>query len=159
MALALVIQFEYRVLDIHLVWAALLGWYVCFGAGPISLDRAVSRGLADSALPLVADVVKGGSLVRSTGHLCSRSRSGSGFAQRWWVASTTPWLRGADLRLLPPTLAVVAAGLLAFGLGTRIVAVVLAVLLVGHMGQAGERRQGSRQPWSRACSRCAEAGA
>nr|MCU0972382.1 FAD-dependent oxidoreductase [Burkholderiales bacterium] len=138
MALALVIQFEYRVLDIHLVWAALLGWYVCFGAGPISLDRAVSRGLADSAFPLGAAVVKGGSLVTQHGAPLFQ------VALRLWLcaalvgASTTPWLPVQTLGVLPPTLAGIAAALLAFGLGTRIVAIVLAVLLMGRMGQAGD---------------------
>ena len=50
-ALALVIQFEYRALDTHLFWAALLGWSVVRGAGPFSLDRLFSPGLAQSALP------------------------------------------------------------------------------------------------------------
>ena len=58
LALALVIQFNYQALDIHLLWAALLGWYVVRGAGVISLDRMLAPGLADSALPLAAPVVK-----------------------------------------------------------------------------------------------------
>src|SRR6266436_2195221 len=38
--------------DEHLFWAALFGWYVMLGAGPLSLDHVLSRGLADSPLPL-----------------------------------------------------------------------------------------------------------
>lgn len=53
LALSLVIQFEYRALDQHLYWAALFGWYVVMGAGPISLDRLLGPGLAASALPPV----------------------------------------------------------------------------------------------------------
>ena len=37
--LSLVIQFNYLAFDAHLFWAALFGWYVIRGAGPISLDR------------------------------------------------------------------------------------------------------------------------
>jgi NADH dehydrogenase FAD-containing subunit/uncharacterized membrane protein YphA (DoxX/SURF4 family) len=139
LALALVIQFEYRALDVHLLWMALLGWYVCFGAGPISFDRAVSRGLADSALPFGAALVKGASL--------ATLRVGPVFqlALRLWVAaSVVAWagvqhaVAAQTFAVLSPTLAGVVAVLLAFGLGTRIAAIVLAALLVGHMGQAGD---------------------
>jgi NADH dehydrogenase/putative oxidoreductase len=52
--LSLVIQFNYLAFDAQLFWAALFGWYVIRGAGPISLDRSLARGLADNALPLAA---------------------------------------------------------------------------------------------------------
>jgi NADH dehydrogenase/putative oxidoreductase len=57
LALACVIQFNYRELDVHLFWIALFGWYVVRGAGPLSLDRMLARGLADSALPFAAPVL------------------------------------------------------------------------------------------------------
>src|SRR5512143_652408 len=37
--LSLVIQFNYKVLDINLFWAALLFWFAVRGAGALSLDR------------------------------------------------------------------------------------------------------------------------
>ncbi|ERJ39868.1 NADH dehydrogenase [Burkholderia sp. AU4i] len=49
--LSLVIQFAYVALPENLYWAALFGWYLVIGAGPISLDRLLSRGVQDSALP------------------------------------------------------------------------------------------------------------
>ncbi|WP_080484093.1 FAD-dependent oxidoreductase [Burkholderia cenocepacia] len=49
--LSLVIQFVYVALPENLYWAALFGWYLVIGAGPISLDRLLSRGVQDSALP------------------------------------------------------------------------------------------------------------
>jgi putative oxidoreductase len=52
--LSLVIQFNYVALEVNLFWALLFGWYVARGAGPLSIDHALSRGLADSALPLGA---------------------------------------------------------------------------------------------------------
>lgn len=49
--LSLVIQFAYVALPENLYWAALFGWYLVIGAGPVSLDRLLSRGVQDSALP------------------------------------------------------------------------------------------------------------
>src|SRR5271155_1809545 len=37
--------------DEHLFWAALFGWYVMQGAGPLSLDRILGKGLGLSPLP------------------------------------------------------------------------------------------------------------
>jgi hypothetical protein len=52
-----VIQLNYVALDTNLFWAALFGWYVARGAGSLSLDHALSRGLADSALPLAKTII------------------------------------------------------------------------------------------------------
>ncbi|WP_295639848.1 NAD(P)/FAD-dependent oxidoreductase [Novosphingobium sp.] len=41
-----------------LVLLALLGWYALRGAGAVSIDRAIARGLGDSALPLAAPVTR-----------------------------------------------------------------------------------------------------
>ena len=49
--LSLVIQFAYVALPENLYWVALFGWYLVIGAGPISLDQLLSRGVQDSALP------------------------------------------------------------------------------------------------------------
>ena len=49
--LSLVIHFEYQQFNSQVYWAVLLGWYVIMGAGPLSLDRQIGRGLVDSALP------------------------------------------------------------------------------------------------------------
>jgi NADH dehydrogenase FAD-containing subunit/uncharacterized membrane protein YphA (DoxX/SURF4 family) len=51
LALSLAAQFSYGMADTHLLWAALFAWYLVFGAAPISIDAAISRGLRDSALP------------------------------------------------------------------------------------------------------------
>ncbi|MGR9107200.1 MAG: NAD(P)/FAD-dependent oxidoreductase [Gammaproteobacteria bacterium] len=58
LALALVIQFNYQALDIHLIWAAMLGWFVVRGAGSVSLDRMLAAGLADSAVPFASSLSK-----------------------------------------------------------------------------------------------------
>ncbi|PWC40433.1 hypothetical protein TSO221_25500 [Azospirillum sp. TSO22-1] len=51
LALALVTYSVYLPLDQHLFQAVLLAWYVAMGAGPLSLDRRLARGLPGSALP------------------------------------------------------------------------------------------------------------
>ena len=94
MGLAVVIQLEYRALDVHLFWTAMFAWYAVFGVGPLSLDRMIARGLADSALPFGAAVVNGASLV--TRHV------GPAFqlALRIWLAAAlvgwaSEWLAAA----------------------------------------------------------------
>jgi len=54
--LSLVIHIEYQPFNSQVYWAVLLGWYVINGAGPLSLDRQVGRGLADSALPFAGAI-------------------------------------------------------------------------------------------------------
>ncbi|HQR52923.1 MAG TPA: NAD(P)/FAD-dependent oxidoreductase, partial [Burkholderiales bacterium] len=137
LALALVIQLEYRALDVHLLWVALLGWYVCFGAGAVSLDRAVSRGLSDSALPFATEMVNGAAgVTRSAGPIFQ-------LALRLWMgASVVGWGGGAvaaqTFDVFRPGLPGLVAMLLALGLGTRVVALALGALLLGHMGAPGD---------------------
>jgi NADH dehydrogenase/putative oxidoreductase len=54
--LSLVIQFSYQALDQHLFWAILLAWCVVKGAGPVSLDALIGRGIAATALPLAGTI-------------------------------------------------------------------------------------------------------
>jgi uncharacterized membrane protein YphA (DoxX/SURF4 family) len=49
--LSLVIQFSYQALEQHLFWAILFGWFVVKGAGPISLDALIGRGIVATAVP------------------------------------------------------------------------------------------------------------
>jgi NADH dehydrogenase/putative oxidoreductase len=58
LALALVIQFEYQALPEHLYWAVIFGWYLVMGAGALSLDRFLVRGLGASAVPLAQGFVR-----------------------------------------------------------------------------------------------------
>src|ERR1700720_179288 len=57
LALALVAQFAYLPFDNQLFWTALFGWFAVCGAGPISVDSMLRRGLADSALPVIPHIV------------------------------------------------------------------------------------------------------
>ena len=63
--LSLVIQFAYKPFDSQLFWAALFGWYAIVGAGPVSIDGLLRRGLADSALPLLPRILKLSAWVRN----------------------------------------------------------------------------------------------
>ena len=64
--LAAVIQFNYLALNAHLYWVVLLGWFVVRGAGELSLDQLLSRGLADSALPFAGLLVRGAGVFTTT---------------------------------------------------------------------------------------------
>ena len=150
-ALALVIQFSYQTLDTHLFWVALLFWFVVRGAGALSLDRLLARGLARTALPFAA----------ATFRLCTG-------ATRWlaplytlvlrlWLAFAIPgalaiaWSNdsaGDVVSLLPvisaatfaAPLTLVCATLLALGCATRPAALllILAISAVRMMGPGVE---------------------
>src|SRR6266567_3755711 len=65
LVLSLVIQFSYQPFDGQLFWIALFGWYAVAGAGPMSLDQLLRRGLADSALPWVPRIIRASEAVRA----------------------------------------------------------------------------------------------
>ena len=60
--------------DEHLYWAALFGWYVVQGAGPLSLDHVLGKGLAHSPLPLAGPAMAALRWVsrKSARSICSR---------------------------------------------------------------------------------------
>jgi len=124
LVLTLVIQFEYRALDQNLYWAALFGWYVIMGAGPISLDRLLASGLAASALPLVKPLGQLYAVI--TRYLGPVYQLGL----RLWLASLwfVPVLIGRSF--LEAVLGFVSP-LLALGLATRLAAIGAALALLG----------------------------
>jgi NADH dehydrogenase/putative oxidoreductase len=134
--LTAVIQAEYLALDSQLFWIALFGWYAVAGAGPLSVDQLLRRGLERSALPLVPWFVRASglsdrfvapvylSLVRlwlaaTLVLVAAGSSSGAG------VASV--WLPFGTLALVPGAVGLAAGGLLLAGLATRLVAALLLV--------------------------------
>jgi NADH dehydrogenase/putative oxidoreductase len=52
--LTIAISLAYKPLDSQLYWAAIFGWYVVSGAGPLSLDALLARGLSESAVPWIS---------------------------------------------------------------------------------------------------------
>jgi NADH dehydrogenase/putative oxidoreductase len=93
LVLSVVIQVEYRALDLHLFWIAWCGWLVLRGAGSLSIDRLLARGLADSALPLAAPLARGFAALTAQGVPAYL------LALRLWGAGT---IVGAAAGALPP---------------------------------------------------------
>ncbi len=140
--LSLVIQFEYRQLNEHLYWAALFGWYIVMGAGPISLDRLLTPGSSASALPLVRPLSRLYSgLTRYLGPIYQL------FIRVWLSALLfAPVVAG---RWILDWLLGFASPFLALGLATRLVALLTLLGLLG-MGLMGmDELQGvDRLYWS-----------
>jgi NADH dehydrogenase FAD-containing subunit/uncharacterized membrane protein YphA (DoxX/SURF4 family) len=55
--LSLITQLRHTPFDTQLFWIALTGWFAIYGAGPISVDNLLRRGLNDSALPLIPQII------------------------------------------------------------------------------------------------------
>jgi putative oxidoreductase len=94
--LSMVIQLNYLPFDNQLFWAVLLGWFAIQGAGPISLDNLLRRGLADSALPLAPHIVHASEWVRA--HVTPIYLS----LVRIWMACTLLRVAAPDSGLLLP---------------------------------------------------------
>ncbi len=138
LALTLVIQVNYVPLESQLFWAALFGWYALFGAGPLSIDNLLRRGLARTALPLVPWFVRVSAAVRRAAApvYLSLVRAWLAAALLLVAAGFSPavkplasWLPLQTLALVPWTLASLCGGLLLVGLGTRYVATLLLLSL------------------------------
>jgi putative oxidoreductase len=137
LALTLVIQFSYQSFDAQLLWAALLGWLLVRGAGALSLDRLFVRGLADSALPGAAALVRGAAAFTRYGEpvyllllrlwlavaLVAVSTGGGEGLGSFFILKTLVPFAGA--------LAVVVALFLAAGLALRPVAIALILIVLG----------------------------
>ncbi len=135
--LALVIQFNYQALDTHLLWAALLIGYAVRGAGPLSLDRLLAPGLADSALPLAGPAVRVAERITRTGSpvywLLLRLWLAAGILVAGGFAGTmtVPWLPLATLAPLAGATGMMVAALLLAGLALRPVVLAVIVLYLG----------------------------
>ncbi len=139
--LVLAVQIHYVPLDINLYSAVLFGWLVVCGAGPLSIDHILAGGLEDSALPFAATLTK---LARAITRYLKPYYQ---LLVRLWLAlallavsAETP-ISGALKSLIPehslshfapaPTLALVGALLIAFGLLTRAAALTLIAIVAG----------------------------
>jgi NADH dehydrogenase/putative oxidoreductase len=133
LALVVVIQLNYLPLDFNLLQAALLAWFVVHGAGALSLDRMLSRGLAESALPLAAPVLS--SLAQFTRvvapiyELLIRAWTAAAIILAGTAigvsADVRLWLPVASARDFVSGATVVLAVLIAVGSGTRLAALTL----------------------------------
>ena len=123
--------------DEHLFWAALFGWYVVQGAGPLSLDRVLDKGLGQSPLPLA------GLVMAALGWVNREAGPVYVLGVRLWLAAALilpmpmhVMLPTMGSGMLPRPLAAVGATLLALGLVTPVVAVGL-LAAVSSMEMAG----------------------
>jgi len=142
--LSLVIQFAYKPFDGQLFWAALFGWYAIVGAGPLSLDGLMRRGLADSALPLIPRIVRVSERIRV--------HAGPVYVSilRIWLAAALlvaashvmlpdsgrlatlgSWLPLEMASRIPAGIALTGGLLLLLGLGTRYLAAIMTLALIG----------------------------
>jgi putative oxidoreductase len=137
--LSLVIQFSYQSFDSQLFWACLFGWYAVQGAGPLSLDRVLRRGLAESAIPLAARIVRASAAVRvriAPVYLSAMRiwlgtallLSGAGTFAGGSGAALAHWLPLETMGHNPARLALYAGLCMLVGFGTRYVAIGLMVL-------------------------------
>jgi len=145
LALSLVMPADVRPHDSYLLQAALFAWYVIEGAGPLSLDRLLAKGLAASPLPLATRAVAAGLWVEDVIGPAWR------LALRVWLAvSLIAPAVGAALpagafltataAMVPPPLALAAGVLLGLGLATPLTALALisaatgmAMMAPGHV--------------------------
>jgi NADH dehydrogenase/putative oxidoreductase len=143
LVLSLVIQFEYHALDAHLFWAALFVWYLVRGAGPLSLDAMLARGLAATPLPIVPALFRlagaiswhGGPLLQLALRLWLATALAVGVAMLTPDAAVRAWLPVDSAAHFPFPVAAAGALLLALGIATRASAVglMVALLAVGMM--------------------------
>jgi putative oxidoreductase len=144
LGLSLVIRLGGEPFDSQLFWVALFGWYVVIGAGPISIDRLLRRGLLNSALPAVPRIIRASEWTRANlGPLYIS-------ALRIWIAlalvasgSPTPVWKFASVSIsswlpldvaarVPEGFGLFLGILLLIGLGTRYVAIAINLALFAN---------------------------
>ncbi|HZC17662.1 MAG TPA: FAD-dependent oxidoreductase [Caulobacteraceae bacterium] len=131
--LALVIQVNYQTLDTNLYWAAILFSYVVFGARALSLDALLTAGVADSALPIMPD------LVRTTRRLMALGgpafqlllRLWLGWSLLGWPAPHALFPEASARGALPAPMSVLGGAMLALGVGATIINKLLAAVVFG----------------------------
>lgn len=141
--LTLVMQSYYLALDTHLFWMFTLAAYCLRGAGSLSLDAALDQGIKHIPLPFVASIHQGFQTLRQAyapRHIdVLRVWLAAGLVLAAYAAAPAdwPWLPLKSYEAMPagPSL-IIAAGLF-LGLGTRVAALALIVLVI-HLGMAGQ---------------------
>jgi len=132
LVLSLIIQFSYRQSDVNLFSGALLSWYVVNGAGALSLDRVMAKGLETSALPLAGQAINAAAFFRRAVGPWYR------LLLRLWLAASVGALSVSaalfpvgTLSNLPKLIAWPVGLLLALGAATPVAAGVLVIALSG----------------------------
>jgi len=153
--LVVVEQTNYLALDTQLFTTVLFGWYVVHGADRLSLDRILSRGFRDSALPLAAELGRLTSWLRNRGTPLYLSLiriwvGGTLLVTSLWQQSITSaavgalpvWLPLNTASMWSPAMVWLGAILLCAGLATRYIAIALIAFGSGnammHGASAGD---------------------
>jgi putative oxidoreductase len=143
LALSFITQLRYQPFDTQLFWTVLFGWFTIHGAGPISFDALLRRGLADSAVPFVPRVIQFSRWVRSRGTplYISGIRLWLGFAllipalphwARGELVNVERWLPFDVAMRIPVAMALVGGCLLLLGIATRSIAAALLLSLFAY---------------------------
>ncbi len=136
LVLTLLAQTSGPLQDEHLFWAALFGWYVAQGAGPLSLDHVLGKGLGLSPLPLAGRAMAAadwfdrwvGPLYRLLVRLwLAVALAGVALAPGMLPVTASAMLPATASGMLLRPWALFAAALLTLGLGTPLVAAGLLV--------------------------------
>jgi NADH dehydrogenase/putative oxidoreductase len=136
LALTLIAQVSYVAVDQQLFWAAFLLWYLVHGAGALSIDHMLARGLDETAIPFAATLTRFGSALSRHGEPLFQLLLRVGLAAALVSGATgaatfDAWLPVVSATVFPQWLALAAGLLLAAGLATRMVALVLATVALG----------------------------
>lgn len=141
--LSLVTQLRYEPFDTQLFWTTLFAWFAIYGAGPISMDHLLRRGLSDSAIPFVTRIIGFSKRLRLYGTpvYASLLRMWLGAAlilaalagaDRFEAGYFGRWLPLDVAMRLPLSGAWVGGVLLLLGAGTRYIAALLLVSLFAY---------------------------
>ena len=141
--LAAITQSRFEPFDTQLFWIALFCWYVIHGAGPISLDHLLRRGLADSAIPVIPATIRFSQWLRAAATpwylmllrlwmAAALIVAGSTGARVWLGTSGEKWLPLDVAGRVPMVGALIAGTALIAGAATRQVAVLLLLGLFGY---------------------------
>ena len=146
LGLAVVVQLNYLALDLNLLQAALLGWFVVRGAGAMSLDHLLARGLAESPVPFAAGILRTLALSTVAGTpvyqlflrlWAAGAILATAFALQTPAGANT-WLALASAKQFASPFELLLAGLIVVGLGTRFAALaMIAVSALLHMLAGG----------------------
>jgi len=143
LVLAVITQSRFEPFDTQLFWIALFCWYGIHGAGPISFDNLLRRGLADSAIPLIPRAIRWSQWLRSRGSPWYLT------GLRLWLGAALVVAASADARLavgsgaerwlpldvamrVPMMTALAGGAALMLGAGTRYVALLMLLSLFAY---------------------------
>lgn len=129
--LAITVEFTYLSTPVHHYWALLFGWYVVMGAGPLSIDHLLARGVSDSAIPLASPIA------RFCAGLTTHAGPFYGLLLRVWLAvilvrAALGWIGAGGPDLAVGVIQIALALCLAAGFLTRTAAWIL-IVMIGTM--------------------------